>query len=645
MTWLKFQRSRLAYSGAAVLVSVFIAFLWIYADKISLQHQIELAERNRALQLELASNAMEESFSRLIEENRILANHSFVEYVQGKRSDNSILALLVNELQSYNESLVYAYYDKPGYAKLIQARSNNEEVVFELDTAAKRLWNNFPEFTVPQIIYGEHNKPEPFFMVFFPVYNNSEFTGLLGTAIGLNNAISKYLKPLHSGLERRSMLLFGSGRILWDSENNRGRLFTIKKDVLMTSRSFRISNAEFTIIADEPRAALLADIKSIYYPRIIASVAGFLLLIVSFVTANFLYINRHRRIASQNAEVILNEKIVQKEKELEEKEKRYLTLFETGIDGIIITDLNFVIIECNTAISSLFALPKKDIIGREPLSFAPLTQADGQASSVYLDNIHDKIKRGLLFDFEILLKKEQREIFVASIRVTKTVFGSETVYQAIIRDITKSKNHENQLKSALEDREILLRELHHRVKNNYQFLDSLLSLQKGMEPEEVQVALSKVQARIAAVSAAYLATADNHESLKVDAKNYLSVLVSRAYDLNDTASHHEAIIDSDDIPLSLDTAAIFGLLFHELVDNAFSHAYRDNPEGVLDISFKHQDNYAVLTVRDYGKGLPPNIKDGLGLTIARALCLQLHGTFRLETENPGSIARAIFPLS
>ncbi|GAB1432187.1 hypothetical protein MASR2M29_08120 [Spirochaetota bacterium] len=645
MKWLKKHKSRSTYIIIAATIALGIGFLWIYADKISINHQLELAERNRLLQVELARNAMEESFSRLIEENRILATHSFLEYVQGKRNTESMLNLLEAELSSYDESMVYAYYDQAGHASLIKTRPDLEFVVPKLDAAALRFWNNAPAPGTALVLDGGHDIPAVSIIVFFSVYNNNKMAGMLGTAINMDIAINKYLEPLHKGLERRAMLLFSNGRILWNSEHGNNPAFTDEKDVLTTASSFHLANAELSIIVDEPRKALLDDHKSIYIPRIIASIGGFLLLAVSFVIANHLYVGEIKRIALLDAENQLTEKVSIKEKELIEKELHYSLLFESAIDGIVLADQNFVITECNEAFSKLLELPKESIVGSSLTKLAALMQPDGRLSTEASIIIRENVLKGLLFDFEWLFKKSSGAVFNSSVRVSKIVFESEIMFQAFIRDITERKNYETQLKNALEDREILLKELHHRVKNNFQFLDSLVSIQKGMESPEGQLALCRVQARIAAVSAAYLVNTDKHDSLRIDARDYLSQLVSQAYDKNNKAMTHETMIDCDEIPLSMDTAATFGLLFHELVDNAFSHAYGKNTKGQLDITFKLEGQDAVLTLRDYGSGMPDEQKSGLGLTIVHALSQQLRGSYSIENMNPGTLVKLSFPLS
>jgi len=641
----KGQWPRYAYFVTAFVMSLAIAAAWISADQASMRLQLRLAERNRVLQVELARNAMEESFMRLLEENRILATYSFPEHVRGLRSDASMVALLESELESYRESLVYCYFDGPRSAKFIQARPGAESAIAPLRASAAELWDGFFSPGVPVVINGLSKEPEPYFMFFYPVYVGSDMVGMLGTAVGLSRAIDKYLEPLGDAPGRRSFLMFGAGRILWASDDANPSLFALNGDSLMTSRSFMVGDGEFTIIADELRSSLLAELTAVERPRILALAAGSLLVLIALFVANVLYLGQRRRLALAEEERRLSDRVAERERALRDSELRYERLFEGAVDGIVIVDESFTVTMCNAAAATLYGLSEENLVGSNPLSLSPPEQPCGRPSAEAFAEVIASIRAGNASVFEWVHKRGERGLFDAEISVSPIRLGDRTAYQAFIRDVTERKRAEALLRRALDDREILLRELHHRVKNNFQFLESLIELQKGVEPEEAREALAKIQARTAALAAAYLVTADKPDSLKVDVSDYLGVLTAQVCDSAFVGSRFETDIESDDLPLSLDLAVSIGLLFHELVENAVNHGYRDLPGGVLRIRFKREGNEASLTVRDFGRGLPDGAPDGLGLTIVRALSQQLNAALRLEPAEPGTLATIRFPLT
>ena len=503
---------------AAIPVAAALALAWAAIDEASVRLHLELAERNRALQVELARNAMQEGFERLLQENRILAAYSFPEYARGLRSGASMAALLEAEGDSYRESLAYCYLTGPGRLELSWARPGAEETVERLVSASVAQWDGFMGGNDPVVLSSPSNRPEPYFIVLFPVRVGDDMVGLLATAIGLGLSIDKYLSPLAEGEGRRSFLMFGAGRVLWTSDPRHPTLFELDQGSLMTSRSFRLGNGEFTIIADESRASLLSDLAAIDRPRLLVGATGLLTLLAALFFANRLYLERRERQALAGEERRLSARVEASEREL----------------------------------------------------------------------------RGLL-----------------------------------------------------EDRELLLRELHHRVKNNFQFLDSLIELQKGGVSGDAAAALSDVQARISALAVAYLITSDRPESLRVDAREYLASLAGKAVD----GTGVEASIEADDIPVSLDSAVPLGLLFHELMTNAVRHGYAGGRgpvggrSGRIDVRFARDGEAAVLEVRDYGRGFEDGTADGLGLTIARALAAQLNGGITVAPESIGTRAAARITIS
>jgi len=181
---------------AAIPVAAALALAWAAIDEASVRLHLELAERNRALQVELARNAMQEGFERLLQENRILAAYSFPEYARGLRSGASMAALLEAEGDSYRESLAYCYLTGPGRLELSWARPGAEETVERLVSASVAQWDGFMGGNDPVVLSSPSNRPEPYFIVLFPVRVGDDMVGLLATAIGLGLSIDKYLSPL-----------------------------------------------------------------------------------------------------------------------------------------------------------------------------------------------------------------------------------------------------------------------------------------------------------------------------------------------------------------------------------------------------------------------------------------------------------------
>ena len=636
---------RLAFFVPALAVALAVATAWFAVDGASLRLHLELAERNRALQVELARNAMEEGFERLIQENRILATYSFPEYLRGLRLKASMVALLESEGESYRESLSYCFLTAPREPELLWVRPGSEAALEGLIAASASLWDGFLDGDDPVVLTGESSATEPYFMVLFPVRVDGAMSGVLATAIGLGRVIDKYLIPLSSGEGRRSFLMFGAGRMLWASDDRHPTLFELDRGSLMTSRSFTLGNGEFTIIADESRASLLSDLETTETPRKIIVAVGVLALVAALYFANRLYLESRDRQALAREEQRLSARVEARERELLESEARFKKLFDEAGEGIFIVDEALVILECNASACRLLGRSAEDIVGKRPSEMSPPLQPDGRTSEAAELSLLSSARAGEPLFLEWTHLRGDGSVFEAEINVSAIRLSGGTLIHVFMRDISERKKNDKSLRDALDDRELLLRELHHRVKNNFQFLESLIELQKGGATGDAVAALSSIQARTSALAAAYLITAERPESLRVDMREYLDALSGKAAECASVGARFDTAVEAEDIPVSLDSAVSLGLLYHEIVSNAVKHGYGQGRGGRIDVRFVREGAEAVLGVRDYGIGMREGTPDGLGLTIVRALAAQLNGTLRIEKESPGTLVEARFPLA
>jgi len=642
---------RLAFFFVALAVALSVAAAWVFVDRASLRLHLAMAERNRALQVELARNAMEEGFGRLIQENRILATYSFPEYLRGLRSEASMVALLEAEGESYRESLSYRFVavpgepGAPGASELAWVRPGAEDTLAGLVESSASLWDGFRDGNDPVVLNSVNARPEPYFMVFFPVRVRGKMSGILATAIGLGRAIDKYLIPLSAGEGRRSFLMFGAGRVMWASDDRNPSLFELDQGSLLTSRSFTLGDGEFTIIADESRDSLLSDLKAIDTPRFLVFVIGSLMLVAALFFANGLYLERRERLALAVEEQRLSARVEARERELIESETRFRKLFDEAGEGILIVDESLAVLECNASACRLLGRQADEIVGKRPSALSPRLQPDGRTSEAAELSLLSRARSGEPLLLEWTHERGDGSTFDAEITVSAVRLPDRLTIHVFMRDVSERKRNDKSLRDALDDRELLLRELHHRVKNNFQFLESLIELQKGGTTSDVAAALSSIQARTSALAAAYLITAERPESLRVDIREYLNVLSTKVVEGASVGKRVETIVEADDIPMSLDSAVSLGLLFHEIVSNAARHGYDGAAEGRIDVSFVREGAQAVLDVRDYGRGMRDGTADGLGLTIVRALVAQLNGTLRIGNESPGTRVEARFPLT
>ncbi len=625
------------------LVALCAMASWIVADAAATRAHMELVARNRGLQVELARSAMEEGFVRLLEGNRILANYSFPEYLRGVRTAASMIALFASERASYRESIIYAFYEKPGSPRFRDGRAEAEAVAAELDARSKEAWERLTAFEGPLVFTGSGFEPEPYFLLYLPVRLDGELRGLLGTAVGFGKAIAKYVLPLGRVEGRRGYLLSGEERVLWPPK---GALPAAGEGDLVTRRAFRLGTEVFFIVGYDEKASLLAEMRSIDAPRRFVLASGLMLAALAVLGALSLYRAELRRLAAAEEGRRLAEAVAERERALAASDLRYEALFDASTDGILLLDRQARVRRCNARAAELFGMSPEELCSKSIHDLSPPCQppdklAPDQARAIYAAAFAGEEQR---FEW-VHRRKDGGEFTVeAGLRLVHGV--GERLVQARLHDITERKRTEAELRRALDDRELLLHELHHRVKNNLQFIDSLIELQKDSGRQEDRPALAKAQSRVSALAAAYLVAADTAETLHVETEGYFAAIASLARDgaeLEDT--RFEVRLEVESIPLSLDAAVPLGLILRELLVNAAEHGYGPGTKGVAYVRFVREGAEALLEVRDEGKGPGADLEEGLGLSIVRALVRQLHGTLAFEGAAPGFVARARFPLA
>jgi two-component sensor histidine kinase len=211
------------------------------------------------------------------------------------------------------------------------------------------------------------------------------------------------------------------------------------------------------------------------------------------------------------------------------------------------------------------------------------------------------------------------------------------VIQVIQRDITERKRAEEKIRASLREKEVLLKEIHHRVKNNLQIISSLLYLQatRTEHPGAIS-ALRESRNRIKSMALIHERLYQSPNLASVDMGEYTRNLVSdlqRSHSIGERAVRLR--LDIEDIPLGITEAIPCGLIINELVSNALKHAFPKGRAGEITIGLQRGGaNQVTLTVSDNGIGLPEQVdfrkSPSLGLTLINSLVEQLGGTIELD---------------
>ncbi|HWR88674.1 MAG TPA: PAS domain-containing protein, partial [Dissulfurispiraceae bacterium] len=231
----------------------------------------------------------------------------------------------------------------------------------------------------------------------------------------------------------------------------------------------------------------------------------------------------------------------------------------------------------------------------------------------------------------------------------KDAEGSIVRSVGMVQDITERKMAEDALRASLEEKTVLLKEIHHRVKNNLQIVSSLLNLQADQEKNEAALAaLRDTQNRVRSMAMLHEMLYRTESLARVDFASYIEGLCAQLFHAL-SADPHRVRLDcrAAAVELGLDHAVPCGLLVNELVSNAIEHAFPEGRAGSITVELcRRADDRLVLTVADDGIGLPAGLDishtSTLGLQLVRILTTQLKGTLDVK-RGKGTAFHVTFP--
>lgn len=334
------------------------------------------------------------------------------------------------------------------------------------------------------------------------------------------------------------------------------------------------------------------------------------------------------------------------ESEKEEAEQFYQALLEIIPDMVVFSDEYGIITYASEAAAKFLGYDRaEEIVGKNNLEFFP----EEEKETIF--QVGELIQRmGTISPFvtSIVRKDGERksiEMSIAHIFPRGEISGA---YIAIFRDMTDRLQLEQRLRQMVEEKEVLIREIHHRVKNNLQLIVSLLRLQfyQSSDPQ-VQSALKDAINRVRSIALIYEGLLRTENIDRINLKNYTEKIVSHAMNLfKEKSEKVQVCLELEDIEVDIARAHPCGLILSELLSNVFKHAFPEG-RGNLNISLKkNNDRMITLTVADNGIGLPADfsskIPGSLGWQIVHDLVNQLSGEIEIKAEK-GTEIKISFP--
>jgi two-component sensor histidine kinase len=247
-----------------------------------------------------------------------------------------------------------------------------------------------------------------------------------------------------------------------------------------------------------------------------------------------------------------------------------------------------------------------------------------------------------------MIRKDGRHVPVELSMANLILHGRIAGRVGVARDITERRRVDAQIKASLQEKEVLLKEIHHRVKNNLQIISSLLNLQSKYikDPHMLQM-FHDSQSRIRSMALIHEILYQSRDIAQIDFPEYIKNLMIQVF--RSYGEHSKEVtfeINVKNIMLDVDTAISCGLIINELVSNSLKHAFSNRRSGKIYIELSEKnENTLLLIVHDNGIGFPKDIElgamDSLGLKLVIALTNQISGSVELDKMN-GTTFKILF---
>jgi two-component sensor histidine kinase len=275
----------------------------------------------------------------------------------------------------------------------------------------------------------------------------------------------------------------------------------------------------------------------------------------------------------------------------------------------------------------------------EPLNRGKMLDDDAYIKK--LENNYGKALSGEKINFELELVGKNNEKVYLDVFLNPVLDKNEIVeVSGIAHDITVTKLNEERIKQSLKEKEILLKEVHHRVKNNMQIISSILNLQSSYTNDaNILSLLRESQNRIKTMAYIHESLYQNKTFSSINFNEYLSQLINNvihSYSVSPDKINLE--VNCEKTILNLDTSIPLGLIINELVTNSIKHAFPATSKGNISINLRTQNKVVFLTVEDNGIGIGPDISPEnsgtLGLQLVYTLIDQINGKISFESLPP-----------
>ncbi|MGZ4055496.1 MAG: sensor histidine kinase [Bacteroidia bacterium] len=316
-------------------------------------------------------------------------------------------------------------------------------------------------------------------------------------------------------------------------------------------------------------------------------------------------------------------------------EQQFESIFNNSYDALFVVDSGIKkIIKANKRAAELFEMENEsDFYSYYGEDFHKNTMTKKELDVM----VNDVITKGI-YKSEIIYKTKKGNEFWGALAVRAVIINGKRYQSVRIADITAQKEFEKKIQDSLNEKETLLSEIHHRVKNNLAVISGLLGLQSSyVEDERAKELFEESRSRIHSMALIHDKLYQHETFAKINFSEYIKDLVHHIKSsYNSTNTNIQFAVTCNDIFLDIKSAVPVGLILNELISNSFKHAFKGRATGEIKIVCTKMGDKFTMMVSDDGLGF--DIEDGLrnpkslGLTLIKALSDQIGASIKTNSD-------------
>ncbi len=317
-------------------------------------------------------------------------------------------------------------------------------------------------------------------------------------------------------------------------------------------------------------------------------------------------------------------------------EEKYRSLVEQTSDLVFQISRDGRITYISPNVETILGYRPEEVLGRRPTEFM-----NGQGITEFLSLYYQTItEKKPIVGINLAFVDHAKKSHIFEINGTPHVDRENEVisFSGIARDVTERKALQDEIAASLKEKEILLKEIHHRVKNNMQVISSLLSLQaKLVKDQKSRDAIKESQNRVMSIALVHERLYQSKSLARISFPEYIRKMAENLFDSYSVRTDRiQLFINADDIFLPISKAIPVSLIINEMLSNSLKYAFPDNRTGSIRITFRKKGDRHLLIVQDDGVGLPPGFTlestDTLGLQLVSSLVGQIQGDITYSGE-------------